>query len=77
MSGGDGTSIVERWVVAEDGLTIDRTLTIHDVLYTQPLIRTRGSQRGAADGLLESPYCDRNGHYRDLHERGLLEEQLY
>ena len=77
MSGGDGTSIVERWVVAEDGLTIDRTLTIHDVLYTQPLVRTRGSQRGAPDGLLESPSCDPNGHYRDLHERGLLEEQLY
>jgi hypothetical protein len=77
MSGGDRTSIVERWVVAEDGLTIDRTMTIHDALYTQPLVRTRGSQRGTPDGLLESPSCDPNGHYRDLYERGLLEEQLY
>ena len=77
MSGGDRTSIVERWAVTEDGLTIDRTMTIHDVLYTQPLVRTRGAQRGAPDGLLESPSCDPNGHYRDLHERGLLEEQLY
>jgi hypothetical protein len=77
MSGGDRTSIVERWVVAEDGLTIDRTLTIHDALYTQPLVRARGSQRGTPDSLLESPSCDPNGHYRDLYERGLLEEQLY
>lgn len=77
MSGGDGTRIVERWVVAEDRLTIDRLMTIHDVLYTEPLVRTRGSQRAAPDGLLESPACDPNGHYRDLYEQGLLDEQLY
>ena len=77
MSGGDGTSITERWVVAEDGLTIDRSMTIRDVLYTEPLVRTRGSQRAAPDGLIESPACDPNGHYRDLYERELLEEQIY
>ncbi len=78
MSGGDGTRIVERWDVAEDGLTIDRTMTIHDDLYTEPLVRVRGSQRAdQSDGLIESPLCDPNAHYRDLLERGLLEEQLY
>ena len=45
MSGDDGTRIVEHWTVAEDGLTIDRIMTIHDDLYTEPLVRTRGSQR--------------------------------
>lgn len=78
MSGGDDTRIVERWNIAEDGLTIDRTMIIRDVLYTEPLIRTRGFQRGdPADGLIESPPCDPNAHYRDLFERGLLEEQVY
>lgn len=78
MSGGDQTRIVERWTVAGDGLTIDRTMTVYDVLYTEPLIRTRGSIRAEpADGLLESPSCDPNGHYRDLFERGLLEKELY
>jgi len=77
MSGGDGTSVTEHWVVAEDGVTIDRIMTISDALYTEPLVRTRGSQRGAPDGLIESPACDPNGHYRDLYERELLEEQLY
>jgi hypothetical protein len=77
MSGGDGTRIVERWTVAEDGLTIDRMMTIHDVLYTEPLVRTRGSQRRVAENdLIESPPCDPNSHYRDLMERGLLEEYL-
>ena len=45
------------------GLTIDRTMSIRDVLYTEPLIRTRGFQRGdPADGLIESPPCDPNAH---------------
>lgn len=77
MSGGDQTRLVERWTVAEDGLTMERTLTVHDPLYTQPLVRTRGSQRRAAEGdLLESPPCDPDAHYRDLWERGVLEERL-
>jgi len=77
MSGGDDTRIVERWTVAEDGLTIDRTMTIYDSLYTGPLVRTRGSQRRAPEGdLLESPACDPLLYYRDLWERGELEERL-
>ncbi len=78
MSGGDGTRIVERWTVAADGLTMDRIMTIHDEMYTEPLVRTRGSQRAdPGDGLMESPACDPNAHYRDLYERGLLEKTLY
>ncbi len=77
MSGGDDTRIVEHWTVAEDGLTIDRTMTIYDALYTEPLVRTRGSQRRPAEGdLIESPACDPDSHYRDLWERGELEERL-
>ena len=77
MSGGDDTRIVERWTVADDGLTIDRTLTVHDPFYTAPLLRTRGSQRRAPEGdLIESEPCDPNSHYRDMLERGQLEEYL-
>jgi hypothetical protein len=76
MSGGEGTRIVEQWEVAEDGLTIDRTMTVHDALYTAPLIRTRGSQRRSPEGdLIESPPCDPDTYYYDLVERGLLEER--
>lgn len=77
MSGGDATRIVERWTVAEDGLTMDRTLTVHDPLYTAPLVRTRGSQRRAPDGeLIESEPCDPNSHYRDMYQRGQIEQYL-
>ena len=76
MSGGDDTRIVERWDIAEDGLTIDRTMTIYDPLYSEPLVRTRGSQRGDARELLESPACDPTQHYSDMMQRGRLEELL-
>jgi hypothetical protein len=76
MSGGDGTRIVERWNVADDGLTIDRTMTIYDDYYTEPLVRTRGSQRGDSRELLESPPCDATPFYYELLERGELEETL-
>jgi hypothetical protein len=76
MTGGDGTRIVERWTVAEDGLTIGRTMTVHDDGYTQPLVRTRGSQRGDARELLESPPCDATSFYYELLERGELEDRL-
>lgn len=76
MSGGDGTRIVERWTVAEDALTIDRTMTIYDDYYTEPLVRTRGSQRGDSRNLLESPPCDATSFYYELLERGELEEQF-
>ena len=76
MSGGDDTRIVERWTIAEDGLSIDRTMTIYDALYTQPLIRTRGSQRGDDQELLESPACDSTSFYNEMLERGELEALL-
>jgi hypothetical protein len=76
MSGGDDTRIVERWTVAEDGLTIARTMTVHDALYTKPLVRTRGSQRGDARERLESPHCDATPFYYELLERGELDERL-
>ena len=57
MSGGDGTRIVEHWTVADDGLTIDRKMTIYDELYTKPLTRQRGSQRGPEPRQLESAEC--------------------
>jgi hypothetical protein len=77
MSGGEDTRIVERWTPNADGLTMERIMTIHDKLYTQPLVRTRGSQRGdAALGLIESEPCDARPFYNELLERGELEERL-
>ena len=76
MSGGDGTRILERWSVAEDGLTIDRTMTIYDDLYSAPLERTRGSQRGNANELLESPPCDPTVFFVEMLEEGRLDEIL-
>jgi hypothetical protein len=73
MTGGDGTRIVERWSVAQDGLTIDRTMTIHDNYYTQPVVRTRGSQRGDDSELVESEPCDATGFYYEMFQRGELE----
>ena len=71
MSGGDDTRIVERWTVAADGLTMERTMTIHDELYTAPLVRARGSQRGDATiGLIESEPCDARPFYDELLQRG-------
>lgn len=76
MTGGDGTRIVERWTVADDGLSMDRVMTVHDSAYTQPLVRTRGSQRGDTRELLESPPCDATPFYYELLQRGELEQQL-
>jgi hypothetical protein len=76
MTGGDGTRIVERWVVADDGLSITRTMTIHDDYYTKPLVRTRGSQRGDSHELVESPPCDATPFYYELYENGELEERF-
>jgi hypothetical protein len=77
MSGGADTRIVERWTPAADGLTMERIMTVHDKAYTQPLVRTRGSQRGdAAVGLIESEPCDARPFLNELLERGELEERL-
>jgi len=77
MSGGNDTRIVERWTPAADGLTMERTMTVYDKLYTAPLVRTRGSQRGdAAVGLIESEPCDARPFYNELAQRGELERVL-
>jgi hypothetical protein len=77
MSGGPDTRIVERWTPSTDGLTMERLMTVHDKLYTGPIVRTRGSQRGdAALGLIESEPCDARPFYNELLERGELEERL-
>ncbi len=77
MSGGADTRNVERWTPSADGLTMERLMTVHDKLYTVPIVRTRGSQRGdAAIGLIESEPCDARPFYNELLERGELEERL-
>jgi hypothetical protein len=77
MSGGDDTRIVERWTLADNGLTLDRTMTIEDKLYSAPLVRTRGSQRGDERvGLIESEPCDARPFYNEMSERGELSRLL-
>lgn len=73
---GEGTRIVERWDVAADKLSIDRTMTIYDPYYTQPLVRVRGSARGDAIDISEQSSCDPNSYYRDLRENGRLDAHL-
>jgi len=51
-------------------------MTIHDPLYATPLVRTRGSQRGDAKELLESPPCDPTVFLNEMMENGRLEEIL-
>ena len=52
-------------------------MTIHDPLYSAPIVRTRGSQRDDTLGsVIESPACDPDNHYRDLVDKDLLEEKL-
>ncbi len=43
---GEGTRLVERYDFSDDRLAMDRTMTIYDPYYTQPLVRKRGSARG-------------------------------
>lgn len=73
---GEGTRIVERFDVSDDRLSIDRTMTIYDPYYTQPLVRVRGSARGDDVEIAEQAGCDPDGYYRDLLEDGHLEEHL-
>lgn len=73
---GEGTRIVERWEFAEDRLTMDRTMTIHDPYYTAPLVRRRGSARGQSVEIIEQTSCDPDGYYLDLFESGRIEEHL-
>ena len=74
---GDGSRIVERWEFADDRLTMDRIATIYDSYYTAPLVRRRGSARGASVEILEMASCDPQSYYLDLYESGQIEEYLY
>ena len=73
---GKGTRTVERYNFAADHLSADRTMTIYDPLYTQPLVRTRGLARGPNIDVSEQDSCDPNSYYSDLLESGQLEKHL-
>lgn len=73
---GDGTRIVERYEPSADRLTIDRTMTIHDRYYTEPLVRRRASARDERVDLTEQLPCDPASHYRDLAASGRLQQLL-
>lgn len=73
---GEGTRTVERIDFTADHLSADRTMTIHDPLYTQPLVRTRGWARGESVDVSEQDSCDPASYYTDLMGAGLLEEYL-
>ena len=73
---GEGTRIVERYVPSDDRLSIDRTMTIYDPYYTQPLVRQRYSARDDAVDLTEQAPCDPDSYYRDLSRNGRLEEHF-
>lgn len=76
MTGGDGTRIAARWTVAEDGLTMLRTMTADDDGYAEALVRTCGSPRSDARERLESPPRGAMPFCHELLERGGLEELL-
>ena len=73
---GEGTRIVEHWALSEDRLTMDRTMTIYDPYYTEPLVRQRGSARRDSLEVFEPAPCDPDGYFRDLLETGRLEQHL-
>jgi Family of unknown function (DUF6152) len=73
---GEGTRIVERWALSDDRLSMDRTMTIYDPYYTEPLVRVRGSARGDNIDLIEHASCDPQSYYRDIYESGRIEEFL-
>jgi len=60
--------------VSDDGLTIDRQMTIHDPYYTEPIVRTRGSAREDGLELAEGGQgCDPTSYLQDLYQQGLIE----
>jgi hypothetical protein len=73
---GEGTRTVERYSIAEDGLTMDRVMTIYDPYYSAPLTRVRGSARGENLDVHEQESCDPTGYFSDLNEAGLLKQYL-
>jgi hypothetical protein len=73
---GEGTRIVERYDFSQDALAVDRTMTIYDPYYTQPLVRKRGSARDDKVDIAEQSACDPDSYYRDLRELGRLDAHL-
>lgn len=73
---GEGTRTIERYVFSEDKLSVDRTMTIYDPYYTQPLVRTRGMAREDGLDVSEQESCDPTTYYRDLFEADLIEKYL-
>jgi hypothetical protein len=73
---GDGTRIVERYRVSDDGLSIDRTMTIYDPYYSEPLVRQRYSARSDGLEVAEQAPCDPDSYYRDLDASGRLQEHF-
>jgi hypothetical protein len=73
---GAGTRIIERWEPSRDRITMDRMMTIHDPLYSAPLVRRRGSARGEDVDISEQTPCDPDGYYRDLRELGRLDQHF-
>lgn len=73
---GEGTRIVERYVPGDGGLTLDRTMTIYDPYYTEPLVRQRYSARDDGIDLTEQAPCDPDSYYRDLAASGRLDEHF-
>ena len=73
---GEGTRVVERYDYSADKLAVERTITIHDPYYTQPLVRKRGSARGDSVDIGEQGACDPDSYYRDLRELGRLDQHL-
>jgi hypothetical protein len=74
---GKGTRTEERWTLAADGLSMDRTMTIYDPeYYTAPLVRQRGSARGDDVDVSEMPSCDPTSYYHDLLEAGKLKQYV-
>jgi len=73
---GEGTRIVERYEFGDDRLSIERTMTVYDPYYTEPLVRHRASARGDDIDITEQAACDPDSYYRDLSSTGRLEEHL-
>lgn len=73
---GEGTRTVEHYRFSEDRLSADRTLTVHDPLYTAPLVRTRGMAREDGLDVREQDSCDPTSYYVDLYESGQIEDYL-
>ncbi|HZF28814.1 MAG TPA: DUF6152 family protein [Gammaproteobacteria bacterium] len=73
---GEGTRVVERYDFAADKLSMERTITIYDPYYAQPLVRKRGSARDDNVDVSEQSACDPDSYYRDLRELGRLDKHL-